>query len=222
MKNSDPLLSRTLIDLFIFDLDGTLIDSSRDIANAVNHALGRVGLPAWPLETVRLSIGNGTRILVQKAVQGHEECFEDAFRIFSDYYGRHLLDHTRLYPGVARTLERLRAFKLAVLSNKRQIYCDPIIDGLRLRKIFSCVLGGDVLPQKKPDPAPILYILKKLDVEPRRAVMVGDSPVDVAAGRAAGTHTIGLTDGFSPSQEIVQARPDLTIGNVTEIDRYIG
>ncbi len=210
------------MDLFIFDLDGTLVDSSQDIANSVNYALGRVGLPVWPIETIKTFIGNGTRLLIQEAVRGHDELFKEAFRIFSNHYGQHLLDHTRFYPGVCETLAKFPGSRFAVLSNKRQAYCDPIIDGLGARKLFACVLGGDTLPQKKPDPEPIRYILRKLSVEAGRTVMVGDSPIDVAAGRAAGTYTVGLTKGFSPREQIVSAGADLTLETVPEMDGRIG
>jgi phosphoglycolate phosphatase len=205
------------VDLFVFDLDGTLVDSSRDISDSLNFSLTKVGLPAWPVEEIRTAIGNGSRLLLEEALRGHEERLEEAFGIFSDHYAEHLLDHTRLYPGVRETLEALAGVKLAVLSNKRQIYCDPIIDGLGVRSFFGCVVGGDLLPYKKPRPEPLLHICTSMGILPARTAMVGDSPVDVETARNAGAISIGVTGGFAPAEEILRARPDLTVQTVAAI-----
>jgi phosphoglycolate phosphatase len=202
-------------ELIIFDLDGTLIDSRLDITRSVNEALVAVGLPPKSMEEVIGMIGNGTKALVERAVGEPGERFEMAFDIFTRDYARHLLDHTRFYPGVEEMLDRFGSKKLAVMSNKRQRFCDAILRGLRSADRFLAVQGGDTAEAKKPDPAPLLKICRSLGVDPRSAAMVGDSPVDVTAGRDADMVTIGVTDGFTPPEVMRQTGADFLIPNVS-------
>jgi phosphoglycolate phosphatase len=196
------------VDLVIFDLDGTLVDSSLDIANACNYALAGLGQEAWPVERITKLIGGGSTALVHQVLAGRQELFKDAFRLFSEHYRAHLLDHTRLYEGVREVIVGLSEKRLAVMSNKRQAFCDPIIDGLHIRNAFQLVVGGDTPKQKKPHPDSIHYVCDALRIDPARTVMIGDSPVDVQAGKAAGTLTIGITGGFCSREEILQSNPD--------------
>lgn len=207
------------VDLIIFDLDGTLIDSRVDITHSVNAALRQVGLPTKTPEQIVRLIGNGTRALVERAVGDNRELFEKAFAIFTKDYGAHLLDHTTLYPGVRESLDHFRRKKLAVMSNKRQRFCDAILRGLKIDPYFRIIQGGDTAKAKKPDPAPLRHICETLAVPPQRAAMVGDSPVDVAAGKAAGLVTVGITGGFTPEKTMKDSVADALVPGVGSLIR---
>jgi phosphoglycolate phosphatase len=207
-----------VLDLIIFDLDGTLIDSRVDLTNSVNVALRHVGLPIKSVdETIRM-IGSGTRALVERAVGPHPEKFHEAFTIFSRDYGLHLLDHTRLYPGTPEMLDLFHGETvLAVMSNKRQRFCDAILQGLGADRYFKIIQGGDGPLARKPNPAPLLHICESLAISPSRAVMVGDSPVDVEAGKRAGMRTVGITGGFTPPEVMDSSGADLLLSTVAAL-----
>jgi phosphoglycolate phosphatase len=183
----------------------------------VNVALAEVGLPGKTTEQIIGMIGNGTRALVERAVGGHAERFEKAFATFTRDYAHHLLDHTRFYPGVEEMLARFGSKKLAVMSNKRQRFCDAILRGLGANGTFLVIQGGDTAKAKKPDPSSLLHICELLSVAPNCAAMVGDSPVDVAAGKGAGMITVGITEGFTPAEIMRRSGADFIIPNVTHL-----
>ncbi len=210
------------IDLLIFDLDGTLVDSSRDIAEAVNYALGKVGLPQWKIDNVLSEIGYGTKSLIRRILgDQHVDLFQPTFDAFSEFYEEHLLDHTKLYPGVRETLEALDEKQFAVISNKRQYFCDPILVGLDVGHFFFKVLGGDSLPKAKPHPDPILHVAEAAGIPMERVVMIGDSPIDVEAGKAAGSFTIGLTSGFTPVREVLMSEPNLIFSSFNDLKKFL-
>ena len=139
----------------VFDLDGTLVDSRLDLSAAVNHVLRTFGLPELPLETVCQYIGQGARVLVQRALgPAHEGRLDEGLEVFLTYYGTHLLDHTVAYDGIPETLAALAdaGVVLSVLTNKPAAMSRAILDGLRLLSHFAAVVGGDSLPLRKPDP----------------------------------------------------------------------
>jgi phosphoglycolate phosphatase len=207
------------LDLIIFDLDGTLVDSRLDLTNSVNAALRDLGLPLKTPDEIIDMIGNGTRALVERAVGGDRERFARAFSIFTKDYAEHLLDHTKLYPGARETLAHFAGKKLAVMSNKRQRFCEAILRGLGVDRLFEMIQGGDAPHGKKPDPAPLLEISRRLGVPPVRAAMVGDSPVDVAAGKAAGMRTVGLTEGFTPAERMATTGADLLLPTIASLSQ---
>lgn len=206
--------------LVVFDLDGTLIDSARDLAGALNETLGRLrpGTPALALEDVRSMIGDGARKLVERGLRaaGLSEAPPEALAVFFDCYRARLLDETRLYPGVRETLEALASRHLAVLTNKPGDFSRAILEGLGVAGFFRRVYGGGDLPRKKPDPVGLQRLLAEAGAEPGAAVMVGDSPIDVRTGRAAGVRTIGARYGFDP-EGLRQEPPDLLIEDPREL-----
>ena len=204
----------------VFDLDGTLIDSSRDLAAAVNAMLARLAPGSAPLaeEEVSSFVGDGARKLVARslATRGLALPLESALAAFLDAYRRSLLRTTALYPGVREALGALRAARaLGVLSNKPGDMSRTILAGLGVADHFERIYGGDEVP-RKPDPAGLLRLLAELGTATSEALMVGDSRNDIWTGRNAGVRTAGVTYGFD--REGVKAeRPDALLTNLQEL-----
>jgi phosphoglycolate phosphatase len=191
-----------LVRLLVFDLDGTLVDSSRDIAAAVGAALARVspGAPAVPFEAVLSFVGEGARLLVERSLRhaGLDLPADDVLPVYLDCYRERLLDTTRLYPGIADSLEALGGTTLAVLTNKPGDMSRAILDGLGVASRFARVWGAGDVPSRKPDPAGLQLLMAGLGAKPAETWMVGDSAADVGAARAAGVRVAGVTWGFHP------------------------
>jgi phosphoglycolate phosphatase len=186
--------------LFVFDLDGTLIDSRRDIANAANQLLVQCGAEALPEETIGRMVGDGAATLVARAFKAAGLPLpDDALRQFLAIYDAHLTDHTRAYPEMAETLETLRErLTLAVLTNKPRRSTLTILERLRLDQYFhpELVLGGDGPLPRKPDPAGLLAVMQRAGTGPADTLLVGDSPIDWRTARAAGTTICLARYGF--------------------------
>ena len=184
----------------IFDLDGTLVDSRIDLAQAVNHMLRHERLPALAPETITTFIGAGVGVLVQRALGEHQERFESSLAEFLRYYRAHLLDNTRPYPGIPELLADLRGrdIGLSVLSNKPAEFGHAIIDGLGWLPFVSVLVGGDSLPQRKPDPAGVSHIAAQTGIVSERILLVGDSPIDFETARRAGVAFCGVGWGLAP------------------------
>jgi len=176
--------------LVICDLDGTLVDSLSDIAEALNLTLADLSLPQVDETTVRGWIGEGVRSLVASALQAAQAGvpLDEVMPGFMRHYGECLLHHPRLYPGVAPALEGLRSrgATLAICTNKPSRFVAPLLDHLGIAGCFSAVLGGDSLPERKPAAAPLLHLCAQFGHAPEAALMVGDSAVDAEAANAAG------------------------------------
>ena len=186
--------------LVVFDLDGTLVDSSHDLAAAVNAALRRVDprVPPLSVEQVRGMIGEGASRLVAKALarRGVPLTVEEVRPIFMECYAQVLLERTRPYDGIPEMLAALRPRTLAVLTNKPGGMSRTILEHLRLLPLFLRVYGGGDLPTFKPDPEGLLRLLGEAGVPAGEAVMVGDSAIDVRTARAAGVRAVGVDWGF--------------------------
>ncbi|TAN42744.1 MAG: HAD family hydrolase [Nitrospirae bacterium] len=186
-----------MIKLIMFDLDGTLVDSGLDLANALNHATVPFGYPELSVEQTKCLVGDGVNQLIEKAVgQGNNDVAAKVLQRFVEYYSRHLTDHTRPYPGVRETLAGLSGYKKAVVSNKMEAMSRKILDDLGLLVFFDLVLGSDSVEERKPSPMPLLRAMELLSVPPHEAVMVGDSSHDITAGRSAGSMTVAVSYGF--------------------------
>jgi phosphoglycolate phosphatase len=206
------------IDLLLFDLDGTLVDTRRDLANAINHARKSYGLPEHELSEVMKYVGDGIHKLIERTFPGVDpETVEEAVGRFRNYYREHLLDFSVFYPGVTEVLAHFRHKKLAVISNKPEEFVRAILQGLETDGFFEMILGGDSLPVLKPDPAPVLHVLEKMQIEPSKAAMVGDSPSDIQAGKAAGVMTCAVTYGFREKSLLEQAEPDYLLNDLVEL-----
>jgi phosphoglycolate phosphatase len=210
--------------LVVFDLDGTLVDSRADIGSGLNAALARVhpGTPPLSAEQVRSMIGEGALLLVTKALRetGHDDAPQEVLPVFLDCYRERLLDETRLYPGVLETLQALEGRPMAVLTNKPGDLSRTIVEGLGIARFFGAVCGGGDGPAKKPDPAGLRRLIEEARARADGTVMVGDSAIDVATGRAAAVRTVGVTYGFDP-EGTRAARPDVLIDRLPELLEHV-
>jgi phosphoglycolate phosphatase len=189
-----------LFRVLVFDLDGTLVDSRRDIAESANELLATLGAPPLDHDEVVKMVGEGARLLVSRVLaagRGHRLDLDAAYARFSAIYDRRLADHTRPYPGVVAGLACLADhYTLAVLTNKPQHHTDRLLDGLDLRRYFVQVLGGDTAQGRKPDPAGLLALVAAAGAVPESTLMLGDSWVDVETARRAGTGVCFADYGF--------------------------
>ena len=208
-----------------FDLDGTLVETLPDLHEAAIRMLAQIGRPAVPESTVRAYVGDGVDRLVKRLLTGesHGEpdaaAFEKAAENFRGHYASVLTRASRPFPGALSTLEilRSRGFKLACITNKPARFTEPLLQGLGLTACLDRVVSGDSLPRKKPDPLPLLDTARAFGIEPERLLMIGDSPVDTGAARAAGCPVFCVPYGYRgalPVQEldcdaIVPTLPDL-------------
>jgi phosphoglycolate phosphatase len=213
------------VDLVVFDLDGTLVDSAGDLAAAVNATLRHFSpaTPPIPLEKVRAFVGDGAAMLVARTLAAAQVDVskEAALPVFLECYEARLLDTTVLYPGVRESLDALGDRTLAVLTNKPGAMSRRILEGLGVAGRFARICGAGDVPAKKPDPAGLQMLLGDAGIPPAAAVLVGDSAIDVRTGRAAGVRTVGVTYGFDPTSLQV-ARPDVLIGDLRELAPRLG
>ena len=206
--------------LLVFDLDGTLIDSTQDLAQSVNATRTDSGLPALPTATVASYVGDGAEMLIRRAL-GPDAPDEEVGRglaFFLRYYREHMLDHTVLYEGVREALAAWRAagLAMAVLTNKPERFSRDLVAGLGLGEWFARVYGGNSFQTKKPDPHGLRLIMRELGFGPARTLMIGDSSVDVLTARNAGTDCVGVSYGLRP-QDFKQHPPDFLVDDMREL-----
>jgi len=213
-----------MMDLLIFDLDGTLIDSRLDLAHAVNAARRHLGLPPIENQTVYSYVGNGAPVLIRRALGDNvtEADVQEALEFFLEYYRDHMLDCTVLYPGVADALNRLRVegVPMAVLTNKPVRVSRAIVEGLGLGAHFKQVYGGNSFDHKKPHPIGVHTLMSESGAQPQRTMMVGDSYVDIQTARNAGVRSCGVTYGFQP-ETLVEYPPDLLVDRMEKLADWV-
>ncbi len=187
-----------MIGLIVFDLDGTLVDSHRDIANAANALVEELGGQRLADAAIVAMVGEGAALLVRRALAaaGLDPETTGALDRFLALYDVRLLEHTAAYEGTVEVLERLGEVRLSVLTNKPQRPTDRILEALGLRQYFGEAIGGDTPFGRKPDPAGLLHLAAAADVAPERTLMVGDSPIDLETARKAGTRICLVRYGF--------------------------
>lgn len=207
----------------LFDLDGTLVDSRADLTTSINLMLDELGRAPLPTERAVTFVGEGVRLLIQRALRATQEWepqdaeVDHATEIYRRHYRVHLLDQTRVYPEVHETLAALRHLPKAVVTNKPYEFSLLIIEALDLRSHFEVVLGSDSLPERKPSPQPLLEAARQCGCAPAQCLMVGDSRIDILAGRAAGMVTCGFVAGFRGREELVAAGADVLIERFGEL-----
>lgn len=198
-----------LIEVVLFDLDGTLADTAPDLAAAANRQRRKRGLDELPLEQLRSMASHGARGLVGRAlglVPGDAE-YEAARLEFLAYYEQAICVQTRLFAGMAETLDRLEADgrRWGVVTNKLARFTTPLMEHLGLQRRAACVVSGDTTPHAKPHPAPIRHALNACAVASERAVYVGDDRRDIEAGRAAGVATVVAAYGYLGAEADIAA-----------------
>ena len=207
-----------MIKLILFDLDGTLIDSLEDLAEAVNHALGLRGLPLHSVAEYRRMVGHGVRNLVKQALpEGADDALVDsALSDFKAYYQAHIDVHTRPYPGIPELLTDLQArgVQLAVASNKFQEGTEYLIQRFFPGNRFVAILGNRPGAPLKPDPEIVQEVLRKADVQPADALLVGDSPTDMKTAANGGIESIAVTWGYRTTEDLSGHRQ---VRNVQEL-----
>ena len=189
----------------LFDLDGTLVDSLEDLTDAVNHVRQQFVLPPLATSAVSMLIGKGALNLLQRALPTCSSTeIERALQLFFDYNAAHIVDKSRLYPGVREMLEVLqnKGVRLAVVSNKSESLSRLILKSLGIHDCFESISGGDTFPESKPSPLPLLRVIEQQGVAPQECLMVGDSINDIQAGNLAGMATVGCSWGYGSSEEL--------------------
>lgn len=205
------------IDLLIFDLDGTLIESKWDIATAVNLTLRDLGLPVREQEEIFSFVGDGIKHLLRLSVgEENQSRYEDALRVFRGHYLAHCLDRTQFYPGIDRVLAHYAAKHKAVATNKSLEYTTRILDGLGAHH-FTYIVGGDNGYGLKPEPGMLLKILDELKVEKDRAVLIGDSTNDINGGHNAGIKVCAVGYGMGNREKMAACNPDWFIEQPEEL-----
>ncbi len=207
----------------VFDLDGTLIDSRDDIAAACNVALAAHGYPKLSAERIAEFVGDGARLLMARACErAPEDAIVDALlETFLDYYTDHPTTHTTLLPGARSTLAALGSLPLALCTNKPRRTTERVLENLKIGQCFELVVAGDDLPQKKPDPAPLIQIAERLGMPTRKLVMVGDGPQDIECGHAAGARTVGVRGGLLPESRLLASKPEVVLDSLHALPKLI-
>jgi len=207
----------------IFDLDGTLADTLYDLADATNFALEKLGYPVHPYESYKKFVGNGVQKLCYRALpDDKKDDAEKLLAIFSDYYGEHFLDKTKLYDGMKNCLDILRKnnVTLAVATNKPQNFARQIVKKILPEYNFIKILGGCSERPKKPDTAIINEILSELP-ENNKVFMIGDSNVDIQTAKNSGISSIGCAWGFRGREELENAGADFIAETPSDIAEFI-
>jgi phosphoglycolate phosphatase len=207
------------IDAMLFDLDGTLIDSKADLARSINLMLADLGRPALAEDTVGSFVGDGVRVLVRRSLiatdpGGQEpdtELHARGVGLMHKHYADQMLATTTLFPQVRETLRFFHNKRIALVTSKEVRFASIILEHFGIADCFDAIVGGDTVPARKPDPAPVIEALRLLNIPPDRAVMVGDSENDIVAGRLAGARTCAVTFGFRTAQHMRQTNPDVLI-----------
>ena len=218
--------------LLIFDFDGTLIDSVPDLADATNTMLEQLGKPTYSLDTIKEWVGNGSRLLVERALVGKTEVVtgeltkdeaDHAEQVFLQAYNTIETSKTVAYPDVDKGLRQLKeaGFTLALVTNKPIRFVPKILESFDWQDLFSEVLGGDSLPVKKPDPTPLLQTCETLNFTIEQAYMIGDSINDMLAGKNADIDTLALSYGYNYGKDIRDSNPSQAFDNFADLLNYL-
>ena len=206
------------VDLMIFDLDGTLVNSGGDIATSVNHTLKSLGLPAIENRMVLQYIGDGIGKLIERSLgPASRERLDEAIGIFSNHYRDHLLDTTVPYPGVVEALEHFHGRKKVILTNKRHLFARLIGDALGLTVFFDEILGADSTPRIKPDARLVYPLLERFHASPERTVMIGDGINDILLARNSGIMSCAFLAGLTDRTILTGMNPDFRFEHFREL-----
>ena len=207
-----------MVKLIVYDLDGTLVDTRKDISEAANQMRARMNLPPLSEQEICGYVGLGLQRLVEGCLNTTEPVkIEEGVRIYRSFYTQHLLDHTVLYPGVTQVLEHFRSRRQAVITNKPDPYSHRILEALGVAGFFTQIIAGNSGWPKKPDSASLVALMRAEGAEPDRTVFVGDSPIDMETGARAGAVTVGMVQGFCGRKELETSGPDHLLEGFPEL-----
>lgn len=210
--------------LFIFDFDGTLMDSSLDILASINHTRAQLSLPPLTFEQARKYIGVGQQALVESIIEQAPITVPEALTIYREHHEQHLFDHVHFYAGIPELLsELIRQDKtLGIVSNKYSHYIHEILKHVGNTFPFAIIIGPDTLNSRKPDPAVIQYACTQTQNNIAQTVMIGDSIIDIQAGKNAAVTTVGCLWGFSTRTDLAPEKPDFMIEKPAELLKIYG
>jgi phosphoglycolate phosphatase len=209
------------VDLMIFDLDGTLVASGKDIAASVNHTLSVMGMPTIEEAMVLEFVGDGVKKLIERSLgPAAQDRFEEALILFSHHYDEHMLDTTTLYRGVAEVLRHFQHKKKVILTNKRYRFALAICDALRLTHRFDDILGADSTPYIKPDARLAALLLKRFQARPERTVIIGDGVNDILLAKNSGLLSCAFLNGLTGRQALLNLNPDYFCEALPEVTGF--
>jgi phosphoglycolate phosphatase len=210
------------VDLMVFDLDGTLIQSGDDLAAAVNYTLLSLGISQIDPSVVKGFIGDGLQMLVRRALgEKADEYYERAIAIFYSYYSEHLFDRTTLYPEVPSLLNHFEDKLKIILTNKRQQYALTITQHFGIDLQFRDIIGEGSTPYKKPDPRLLDYVMTKWGATPRKTVVIGDGMNDILLARGAGAVSCAFLGGLTERNVLISLAPDLTCETLSDLKQLL-
>lgn len=210
------------IDLIIFDLDGTLVDSRDDIANAVNFTLKKIGLKEKSISEISSYIGTGVEGLIRKSLGNKEEVLlKKALSAFEEYYKKHSTDNSVLYPNVKEILEYFKGKKKVIVTNRNYEFALLTLKTLGIYDYFEDIVGGDDIGCMKPSSCPLDMSMHRLSANKEEAIIVGDMDLDIVAGKRAGIITCGVTYGIGKKEDIIKAKPDFIIDDIMNLKNLI-
>ena len=217
----------------IFDLDGTLAHTLPQLSLAVRKVAQEMGLPLPNDQTMSQFVGNGVTMLLGRVIMGRhdidlaqvpQEKMQEARALFNRFYQEGLSRDFVVYPGVVEGLTYFHScgIKLGVVTNKPNIFAQPLLGFMGLKPFFAQILGGEVLKERKPDPTPVLYVLDKMGADPQQSLMVGDSINDVKAGQNAHMVTVAFTYGYNGGYDLhTSCNPDYLFSRFDELTELI-
>ncbi len=215
--------------LIILDLDGTLIDTAADLAYCINLAMIKLDLPSQSLEKVKSLIGNGVHKLVEDILiealgkEPEDRQITQAYNLFIEFYKENLTTNSCLYPAVFNSLEYFKSInkKLVCITNKLEMFTLPLLKHTKIHKYFDLILSGDSLTKKKPDPFPLEYACRQLDVSTKQSIMVGDSGNDILSARRAGIKSVGMCYGYTEVNELIKHKPDIVLDSFQQLREHV-
>jgi len=210
----------------VLDLDGTLVDTAGDLLATLNAILGKEGLPPLGLDEARDMIGYGARAMLEAGFAAYDrapgERLDQLFAAFIAHYSDHIAEESAPFPGALAALDRFSAdgWRLAICTNKLEHLARRLLDEIGIVDRFAAIAGQDTFGVRKPDPRHLIETIRQAGGDPSSAVMVGDSELDIAAARAAGIPSVGVTFGYT--SPIADHGPDAVIGHFDELFEAAG
>ena len=218
-----------LVKAVLFDLDGTLLDTAPDLVTAANAMLGELAFPALNAQSIKNFIGGGIAALVKRTLAASLESepdaqmLERATLIYETHYAKVMLNQTRPFQGVVEGLQAMRSqgLRLACVTNKAERFARPLLRATGLLDFFELLVCGDNLPKKKPDPLPLRHASEHFGVEPREMLLIGDSPLDTQAARAAGCHIFCVSYGYSQGRDVRELDCDAIVATLRDAAKLL-